>query len=215
MQPLFKSKRHGYYAAAIIAACAIAGISLYAQQSIHTTSISSYRSPLTSSNSQNSTESYQPVAIPTETVLASTSAETVDQLLYLIEEEKLAHDVYLKMYEKYGARIFGNILRSENTHQSRVLSVLVARGVDDPRSETVGVFNNQKLQQLYDELIAQGNQNLTEAYKVGVAIEELDIADLKEDIESLDPAQTDVMAMLESLLKGSENHLRAFNRQVR
>ncbi len=36
-----------------------------------------------------------------------------DLLLYLIEEEKLAHDVYAQMYDIYGARVFGSILQSE------------------------------------------------------------------------------------------------------
>lgn len=154
-------------------------------------------------------------ALPSESVLINTPISTENQLLYLIEEEKLAHDVYLAMYEKYGARVFGNILKSENNHQSRVLTLLESRNIPDPRSETVGVFTNQSLQKLYNDLIAQGNQSLTEAYKVGVAIEELDIADIKEDLSTLDPSQTDVKSALEALLRGSENHLRAFSRQVR
>ena len=34
---------------------------------------------------------------------SATTDSTEEQLLYLIEEEKLAHDVYTKMYELYGA----------------------------------------------------------------------------------------------------------------
>ncbi len=103
---------------------------------------------------------------------------TETQLLYLIEEEKLAHDVYAVMHEKYGARVFGNILESESTHQSRVLTLLQTREIKDPRASEIGVFNNQELQALYDTLIKQGNESAVEAYKVGVAIEEKDIADI-------------------------------------
>lgn len=164
---------------------------------------------------QNGADKHVDITPPSEFVLNSTSVDTKNNLLYLIEEEKLAYDVYFKMYEKYGARVFGNIFKSEDNHQSRVLSLLVARGISDPRSESVGVFKNPNLQKLYFDLIARGNQSLSEAYKVGVAIEELDIADIKDNLAKLDAAQIDIKITLDSLLAGSENHLRAFNRQVR
>lgn len=137
---------------------------------------------------------------------------TETQLLYLIEEEKLAHDVYTVMYQKYGARVFGNILESESTHQSRVLTLLQARSIADPRSTEIGVFKNQELQALYNQLIEQGNKNETEGFKVGVIIEEKDIKDISTQLATT--TEQDVIDALESLRKGSENHLRAFNRQL-
>lgn len=137
---------------------------------------------------------------------------TQQQLLYLIEEEKLAHDVYTVMYQKYGAKVFGNILESESTHQSKVLTLLQARNITDPRSSEIGVFANADLQALYDQLIAQGNISEIEAYKVGVAIEEKDIADIGAQLATA--SDDDIIATLESLRSGSENHLRAFNRQL-
>ena len=44
------------------------------------------------------------------------SATEVVGLNYLREEEKLAHDVYRKLYVKWGLRIFGNIAQSEQRH---------------------------------------------------------------------------------------------------
>lgn len=154
------------------------------------------------------------VVTPSATVLASTSKMVEDQLLYLIEEEKLAHDVYQAMYEKYGARTFSNIQASETKHQESVLALLKARGIADPRSGKAGVFTNASLQKLYDSLIAQGNKSVTDAYAVGVKIEEIDIADIEKDLQQLDPAQTDIQTTLENLKRGSENHLRAFSRKV-
>ena len=137
---------------------------------------------------------------------------TEQQLVYLIEEEKLAHDVYTAMYEKYGANVFGNILKSETTHQSRVLTLLQARNIADPRSSELGVFNNDELQNLYDALIIQGNKSALEAYKVGMAVEEKDIADISNQLATT--TEEDVVTTLESLRSASENHLRAFNRQL-
>lgn len=142
------------------------------------------------------------------------TADETSMLLYLTEEEKLAHDVYVKLYEKYGARVFDNISRSETKHQDHMLDLLEARGIDDPRSSEVGVFNNQDLQKLYDTLMAQADQSLTEAYKVGVAIEETDIADIENDLKNVDSSHTDIVDTLNALLRGSKNHLQAFNRQL-
>jgi hypothetical protein len=151
---------------------------------------------------------------------SETSAEAVAtnkqtqeaQLLYLIEEEKLAHDVYTVMHEQYGAKVFGNILSSEQKHQEEVLTLLQARGLADPRSSELGIFNNAELQALYDQLIAQGKQNAEEAYKVGVTIEEKDIADITTQLATA--TDSDIVTTLERLRTGSENHLRAFNRQL-
>jgi hypothetical protein len=137
---------------------------------------------------------------------------TEQQLLYLIEEEKLAHDVYTVFFEKYGARVFGNILESESTHQERVLTLLEARNIADPRSPEIGVFTNSDLQKFYDDLIAQGMQSEIEAFRAGVIIEETDIADLSEQLSTT--TDEDVVLALEDLRRGSENHLRAFNKQL-
>ena len=154
----------------------------------------------------------QTTATETKTTPTLAGKSTEEQLLFLIEEEKLAHDVYTVMYQKYGANVFGNILQSESTHQGRVLTLLQARNIADPRSSEIGVFKNEDLQALYSQLIAQGNQNATEAYKVGVVIEEKDIADISTQLATI--TDQDVTDTLESLRSGSENHLRAFNRQL-
>lgn len=108
-----------------------------------------------------------------EAVAANTktsSNQTVDdRLVYLAEEEKLAHDVYQKMYDLYGAKTFKNIMASETRHQERVVDLLNDRDIADPRSSSVGVFQNKDLQALYDKLVAQGSQSLTEAYKTFVS----------------------------------------------
>lgn len=143
----------------------------------------------------------------------SRTSSTEERLIYLIEEEKMAHDVYMVMYQKYGANVFGNILESENTHQSRVLTLLQARNLPDPRSNELGVFANKELQNLYNQLIEQGNRSATEAYKAGIIIEEKDIADISAQLATA--TDQDIIETLEALRRASENHLRAFNRQLK
>lgn len=142
----------------------------------------------------------------------ATADATTEQLVYLIEEEKLAHDVYSAMFELWGSKVFGNILKSEANHQSQVLTIMNTRDIADPRSSEEGVFENEELQDLYDQLIAKGSKSAIDAYEVGVAIEELDIDDLTKMLATAKDA--DVIAMMENLRKGSENHLRAFNNQL-
>lgn len=151
---------------------------------------------------------------PLTTAQASNNTATAADLAYIVEEEKLAHDVYQAMFDKWGSRIFGNIKNSETTHQNMVIAVMESRGLADPRTDTPGTFTNPDLQALYDKLVAQGNQSQSEAYKVGVTVEEVDIADLKRMIAALPPADSDIKDVYENLLHGSENHLRAFSRQV-
>jgi len=169
---------------------------------------------VTSRDADTGTQLQEQGITPLTTSQASNNPTTADDLAYMIEEEKLAHDVYQALYDKWGSRVFANILNSETSHQNLVWAVMESRDLSDPRKDEVGVFTNQDLQALYDTLVAQGLQSQTEAYKAGVIIEERDIADLKETISNLETQDTDVKGVLDTLLRGSENHLRAFNRQL-
>jgi len=136
-----------------------------------------------------------------------TEAE-VSSLLYMREEEKLAHDVYLALHNQWQLQIFQNIASSEQMHMDSVKSLLDRYGLQDPGSETAGVFTDQSLQGLYDQLVAQGSRSLAEALKVGAAIEEIDILDLEQSIAQA--SQPDIALVYENLLNGSQNHLRSF-----
>ncbi len=165
------------------------------------------------SNSLEAPASETPNILDESPVVGSSTPPTTESLLlYLIEEEKLAHDVYTVMHDLYGTRVFGNILSSESTHQSRVLTLLDARGIADPRSAEIGVFTNQELQTLYNQLVEEGKISETEAFKAGVIIEEKDIKDISTQLATA--SDTDVISALEDLRRGSENHLRAFSRQL-
>lgn len=146
-------------------------------------------------------------------VEAVEQARTInDTLVYLAEEEKLAHDVYQVLGDLWGGQIFEKIQSSELSHQDQVSTLLATYAISDPRSSELGVFTNPELQSLYDQLIAQGSQSATEAYNVGVLIEQTDIADLQESIAlTQDPT---ILSVLEKLKAASENHLRAFSRQL-
>jgi hypothetical protein len=130
-------------------------------------------------------------------------------LTYMREEEKLARDVYLFLYDKWNSRIFTNISASEQTHMDAIKTLLVRYGIPDPAADKgQGEFTNQELQDLYNDLIQQGSISLVEALKVGVFIEETDISDLNEGIAST--RRKDIKTVYSNLLQGSLNHLKAF-----
>ncbi len=134
-------------------------------------------------------------------------------LLLMREEEKLARDVYLALYDIWGIRVFSNIAGSEETHMNAVLPLLETYGIEDPiKDDTRGVFTDPMLAALYTDLVAQGSKSLTDAFTVGATIEDLDINDLQELMEETD--REDIDFVYGNLLRGSENHIRSFVGQL-
>ncbi|MCF1716195.1 DUF2202 domain-containing protein [Flavihumibacter sp. RY-1] len=134
-------------------------------------------------------------------------------LSFMREEEKLAKDVYVTLYNKWGVNIFTNISASELTHMNTVLLLLNKYSLTDPvGSNPVGVFRDTSLQKLYNQLVAKGNTSILEAYKVGATIEDLDLFDLKNQLINID--NQDIRLVYEMLMKGSRNHLRSFYKNI-
>lgn len=140
------------------------------------------------------------------------SDEEIEGIKLMREEEKLAGDVYAKLYEVHSLKIFDNISASEQTHFEAVGSLIDYFGIEDPASSEAGVYNNSMFQALYDSLYSAGSESLVAGLKVGAAIEEIDILDLEELIDQTD--NEDIIMVYENLLRGSRNHLRAFTRQL-
>jgi hypothetical protein len=144
-----------------------------------------------------------------ETSVGDLSEAEIASLLYMREEEKLARDVYTMLYEYWDLPIFNNIAGSEQAHTDAVLNLLERYDLTDPAAgQAVGEFSDATLQALYDQLVARGSVSLEEALRVGAAIEEIDILDLEEALVNVE--HSDIRQVYENLLKGSQNHLRAF-----
>lgn len=147
---------------------------------------------------------------------SNTSAITLEEeanLLYLFEEEKVAHDIYVEMYNLYGAFIFDNISESEQRHMDAVANLISKYRLDDSVfGNDPGVFNNPVLQEEYKRLLKDGSINLTSALGVGVEIEEMDIADIERMQD--ETVKKDIERVLANLLRGSYNHLDAFETQL-
>lgn len=157
------------------------------------------------------------------------NAEEIENLLFVREEEKLARDVYLALAEKWDVAIFDNIAQSEQQHMDAVGQLLEKYGLTDPiADDTPGVFTNTTLQDLYNDLVSNGEADLgylepgllleggsvsqLAALKAGAFIEEFDILDIQHAIAQTD--NHDLETVYGNLLTGSRNHLRSFVDQI-
>lgn len=151
------------------------------------------------------------IAVMPANAASRLTTEQRKELKYIIEEEKLARDVYTYLAENVTTQKFANIAKSEQTHMDQIAALLVTYKIKNPTTGNApGEFENADLQKLYDQLIVQGAESVAAAMAVGVLIEETDIADLVKSLKMKFPA--DVNLVLNKLLNGSKNHLAAFNR---
>ena len=139
--------------------------------------------------------------------VSNLNADEAAALLFMREEEKLARDVYATLYSTWGIQAFSNIASSEQMHMDEIKVLLDRYALNDP-ALAPGQFTNPDLQALYTQLVAQGKTSLTDALKVGAAIEEIDIRDLQTRLSQTDNA--DIQQVYTNLMNGSYNHLKAF-----
>lgn len=146
--------------------------------------------------------------------LAPLSSDEKDGLLFMREEEKLARDSYLVLYDLWGLEVFANIAGSEQSHTDSVEKLLDKYRLEDPVTDelNIGNFVNEALQALYDGLMDDGDESELAGLMVGGFIEETDITDIQAWMDLADNA--DIISVYESLMCGSRNHLRAFVAQI-
>jgi hypothetical protein len=140
--------------------------------------------------------------------LALTPTEETS-VLYMKQEEKVARDLYQALALRWDLTVFKNIAASEQRHMSAIDNLIASFGLKDTTPAETGKFTIPELQTLHDQLLAQGNQSVEAALGVGVLVEEADIADLKEAIGAT--SEPMILRVYANLLRGSGNHLVAFN----
>ena len=130
-----------------------------------------------------------------------------DGLLFIWEEEKAARDLYTGLYEKNNLTIFLDLVRSESSHMDQARAVMEKHGLAVPPDEP-GKFQNRTLQEIHDQLLAEGLQSNQDALAAAAAFEEISIMDLEKEL-SVSQAE-DVIATYQGLLAGSRKHLRSY-----
>ena len=147
----------------------------------------------------------------TAPLTGSLTPEEQAGLVFMREEEKVARDVYIKMAEKWNTQVFKNILKSEQVHMNSIKILLTRYNITDPVVDnTVGVFTNPELQEMYNALIERGNISAVEALRVGKDIEAEDISDLDNQLQNV-AVNADLVRVYNNLKRASNFHLNAFN----
>ena len=157
-------------------------------------------------------------------------------LLFMRAEEKLAHDVYVKLGDEFPDFAFTNIENSETNHTNAMIDALEEYGLDDPNEhDEIGEFADENFGDYFTEKYGELSileseepvDRLLEALKNGAKIEEIDMHDIVKcpdvivetdnGIYECGMNYTDEKLLLnrfDNLLEGSKNHLRAFVRQI-
>ena len=139
--------------------------------------------------------------------VATLTAREKDSLIFIWEEEKAARDLYNGLYEKNNMTIFLDLVRSESSHMDQARTVMEKQGLTLPPDEP-GVFQNQTLQEIHDQLLAEGLQSDQDALTVAAIFEEISIVDLEKEL--LASQAEDVRTVYDGLLAGSRKHLRSY-----
>ena len=147
---------------------------------------------------------------PSDQIVDAGEAAT---LTFMREEERLARDLYHQFHEIWESVLFVNISAAEQRHMDAVKNAMDKYALPDPSNPAlVGEYSYPELQQLHNQLLAQGEQSYLEALWAGGMVEEMDIADLRDAIVATD--NDDLKKLYENLLRGSRNHLRAYAAEI-
>ena len=166
--------------------------------------------------------------------------ELKDSLAYMGNEERLAHDVYLNLYNYHKEnsaieikQLYNIAKNSESRHVSIVQDLvkrydinvsdlsdvnktIVSENNMSAENMPSGVYDIQKIQELYDTLYEKGIESQQDALEVGCMVEVTDINDLDEYIKQAEDANaTDIVAAFEVLRNGSYNHYWSFDKGLK
>jgi hypothetical protein len=132
-------------------------------------------------------------------------------LIRLYEEEILAHDLYVALGKIHPEMMpLQNIPFSEMRHRDAMASILKAEGIELPKPAEGRRFVSEGLDEIFAKWLAEGAKSEADACRVGVRLEDHDIADLRQAQTDF-PKHQEVLGQLEA---ASNNHLRAFHRNL-
>lgn len=145
----------------------------------------------------------------TTTPSGTLTSDQKSTLAFMVEEEKLAHDVYVALAAKFPADYqFARIANAETMHQTALRTLLTRYGLTDPTAgEAAGEFSTTAFQSLYNDLVASAT-TAANALDAGISVEQRDIADLTSALTGL--TAPDVVQVYTNLRNASQHHLAAF-----
>lgn len=136
-------------------------------------------------------------------------------ILYLVEQEKLAHDFYRSLDTMWVTDIFNRVANEEYVHVGKLSAVAAELMISVPNhfnEYPMGQFIDSKLRHLYTELMIAANFSLEDAYRTCANLEERKMVDLKMALK--EPNFELENLTYKALLIGSEDNFKAFIRAL-
>lgn len=134
------------------------------------------------------------------------------ELLYLLEQIKLAGNLYGVFAESWDHPIFQKATVAKRQHQTSLLSLLQCYTIDTSSYEALpaGDYANSQLDDLYQSLVTQGASSLNDALEASGLVEEETIG----NIAKLATTTTNdsLSCRLANLKRGTAKQLRSFAR---
>lgn len=150
-------------------------------------------------------------SVAPEAEVSPLAADQLDAFLFLLEEEKLAGDLYDLFYETSGLKVFDRISNSEDNHFDNLAAQADKLGVDISAILALpdGEYVNPEVQAMYDAWSVEGVASTQTAIEIAVEIETTDIEGLKDAAESVDVASLETAYL--ALAEASARHLDSFD----
>ncbi len=164
----------------------------------------------------NNTAAHQPVDVTQMTTNTLTDAQK-EGLIFMYNEEKMAHDVYVALNAVNPHRTLENIAtRAEKNHMDQVYALIDKYNLDTQNLTALpaNTFSLDEVQTLFDSLYDLGTPSLQSSLEVGCMVEVTDINDLLARLEGLDTAE-DIKLVYTNLLSGSYSHYWSFDNALK
>jgi len=169
--------------------------------------------------------------------MSTLTQDLKDAIAHMGNEERLAYDVYLNLYQYHSQAnelfpLYNIATKSESVHIETVRSIVNRYNIQHTELTNVtnpvansstpisdmpsGKYDITKIQDLYNNLYSKGQNSKQDALEVGCMVEVTDINDLDKYIQMAKDANAqDVEAAFEFLRKGSYNHYWAFDKALK
>lgn len=136
-------------------------------------------------------------------------------VLYLLEQEKLAHNFYSILDTIWVTEIFNRVASEERIHMQKLSIVAYDFMIEVPshfNEYPLGQYSNPYLRALYPQLLQEANFSLEDAYRVSANLEERKIIDLKAALKQ--PNFESEALTYKALLLGAEDNFKLFIRAL-
>jgi hypothetical protein len=137
-------------------------------------------------------------------------------LLYIIEEERLIHDMLSNAHHNWNIRLFDRLSQAEQGHVDKLVDVACELSWTIPVPYMVnrpGQYENKAIQGLYYDLCSRTEESLEEALLVSALLYELNILDL--DRRMLATEKQRLQIVYAHFKKTSKNYLRTLVSHLR